>query len=54
VLVTLMGSWCPDCHDEAPFLESLYRKYRSRGLEIVALSFEEGDQLTLLNGVQPC
>jgi thiol-disulfide isomerase/thioredoxin len=46
VLVTLMGSWCPDCHDEAPFLESLYRKYRSRGLEIVVLSFEEGDQLT--------
>lgn len=46
VLVTIMGSWCPNCHDEAPFLESLYRKYHSRGLEIVALSFEEGDQLT--------
>jgi thiol-disulfide isomerase/thioredoxin len=46
VLVTIMGSWCPNCHDEAPLLESLYRKYRSRGLEIVALSFEEGDQLT--------
>jgi thiol-disulfide isomerase/thioredoxin len=45
VLVTIMGSWCPNCHDEAPLLESLYRKYRSRGLEIVALSFEEADQL---------
>jgi peroxiredoxin len=45
VLVTVMGSWCPNCHDEAPFLESLYRKYRSRGLEIVALSFEDADQL---------
>jgi len=46
VLVNISGSWCPNCHDEAPFLASLYKKYRGKGLEIVALSFEEGDQLT--------
>ena len=45
VLVDVMGSWCPNCHDETPFLTDLYRKYRSQGLEIVALSFEEADQL---------
>jgi len=45
VLVNVTGSWCPNCHDEAPFLAELYRKYHSRGLEIVALSFEEDDQL---------
>ncbi len=45
VLVNIMGSWCPNCHDETPFLSELYRKYRPRGLEIVALSFEEPDQL---------
>ncbi|HLJ45922.1 MAG TPA: TlpA disulfide reductase family protein [Bryobacteraceae bacterium] len=45
VIVSIMGSWCPNCHDEAPFLVELYRKYHQRGLEIVALSFEEGDQL---------
>jgi thiol-disulfide isomerase/thioredoxin len=45
VLVNITGSWCPNCHDEAPFLAELYRKYRSLGLEVVALSFEEGDQL---------
>jgi thiol-disulfide isomerase/thioredoxin len=45
VLVNISGSWCPNCHDEAPFLSSLYRKYRAKGLEIVSLSFEEGDQL---------
>jgi peroxiredoxin len=45
LLVTMSGSWCPNCHDEAPLLESLYRKYHDRGLEIVAVSFEEGDQL---------
>jgi len=45
VLVNITGSWCPNCHDEAPFLAELYRKYRGQGLEIVALSFEEADQL---------
>lgn len=46
VLVNISGSWCPNCHDEAPFLASLYKTYRGKGLEIVTLSFEEGDQLT--------
>ncbi|HET7545006.1 MAG TPA: TlpA disulfide reductase family protein, partial [Polyangiaceae bacterium] len=45
VLVNIMGSWCPNCHDEAPFLEELYRSYKKRGLEVVALSFEDSAQL---------
>jgi thiol-disulfide isomerase/thioredoxin len=45
VVVSISGSWCPNCHDEAPFLGELYKKYRSRGLEIVSLSFEEEAQL---------
>ena len=45
VIVAIGGSWCPNCHDEAPFLMELYRQYRAQGLEIVDLSFEEGDQL---------
>jgi peroxiredoxin len=46
LLVNISGSWCPNCHDEAPFLASLYRKYRSKGLEVVTLSFEEAEQLS--------
>lgn len=45
VIVSVGGSWCPNCHDEAPFLMELYRKYRSKGLEIVDLSFEDADEL---------
>lgn len=48
VVVAISGSWCPNCHDEAPFLEELYRQYRAQGLEVVALSFEEADQLKTL------
>jgi thiol-disulfide isomerase/thioredoxin len=45
VLINITGSWCPNCHDEAPFLASIYDKYKSQGLEVVALNFEEADQL---------
>jgi peroxiredoxin len=48
IVLAISGSWCPNCHDEAPFLEELYRKYRSEGLEVIALSFEEGEQLKTL------
>jgi thiol-disulfide isomerase/thioredoxin len=44
IVIDVAGSWCPNCHDEAPFLEALYRKYHRRGLEIVTLSFEEPEQ----------
>jgi thiol-disulfide isomerase/thioredoxin len=40
VMLSIGGSWCPNCHDEAPFLGELYRDYRARGLEIVGLMFE--------------
>ncbi len=40
VLVDIFGSWCPTCHDAAPDLVRLYRKYHRRGLEIVGLAYE--------------
>ncbi|HKS56256.1 MAG TPA: TlpA disulfide reductase family protein [Steroidobacteraceae bacterium] len=40
VLVTLGGTWCPNCHDEANFLAPFYRENRHRGFEVVALMFE--------------
>ena len=40
VLVDIFGSWCPTCHDAAPELVRLYRKYHARGLEIVGLAYE--------------
>jgi peroxiredoxin len=40
LVVALAGSWCPNCHDEAAFLEPLYAEYKPRGLEVVSLQFE--------------
>jgi thiol-disulfide isomerase/thioredoxin len=40
VVVTLGGSWCPNCHDEAMFLVPFYNEYQPKGVEIIALMFE--------------
>jgi peroxiredoxin len=40
VLVTIAGTWCPNCNDEARFLTPFYEKYHDQGLEIVTLMFE--------------
>jgi thiol-disulfide isomerase/thioredoxin len=40
VVVTVGGTWCPNCHDEAVFLAGLYKDLKGDGLEIVSLAFE--------------
>jgi len=40
VVVTITGSWCPNCHEEAPLLQEFYERYRAEGFEAVALAFE--------------
>ena len=44
LIVDIFGTWCPNCHDEAPLLEQLYRKYRAQGLVIVGLAYEYVDE----------
>lgn len=40
VVIALSGSWCPNCRDEAAFLEPWYERNRARGLEVLSLQFE--------------
>ena len=40
VIVDIFGTWCPTCHDAAPTLVDLYRRYHDSGLEIVGLAYE--------------
>jgi peroxiredoxin len=40
VLVTVGGSWCPNCHDEAVFLRELLASRGARGLAVIQLMFE--------------
>ena len=40
VIVTIGGTWCPNCHDEAAFLRDFLPTRQGRGLEVVQLMFE--------------
>jgi thiol-disulfide isomerase/thioredoxin len=40
VVITIMGSWCPNCMDETAFLSPWYRANKARGVEIIGLSYE--------------
>jgi thiol-disulfide isomerase/thioredoxin len=40
LVVSITGSWCPNCHEEAPLLQEFYDRYRAQGMEVVALAFE--------------
>ena len=43
VILNLWATWCGPCRVEMPGLENLYRRYRSEGLEILAVSLDKGD-----------
>ncbi len=40
VIVTILGSWCPNCLDENAFLAEWYKSNHQRGVEIIGLGFE--------------
>lgn len=40
VVITLMGSWCPNCMDETGFLSDWYKQNKQRGVEVIGLAYE--------------
>ncbi len=42
VILNLWATWCGPCRVEMPGMEKLYRRYRSEGLEILAVSLDKG------------
>ena len=47
VVLSIGGTWCPNCHDEVPFLVALYKQFHAQGLEVVGLNFELDPELAL-------
>lgn len=40
VIISILGSWCPNCLDEMSFLVPWYNANKSRGVEIIGMAFE--------------
>lgn len=40
VIITIGGTWCPNCVDETSFLAPWYKENRKRGIEVVSIQYE--------------
>lgn len=40
VILTITGTWCPNCIDETMFLSPWYKKNHDRGVEAIAIHYE--------------
>jgi len=40
VIVQILGSWCPNCMDETAYMINYYKKFHSKGVEVIGLAYE--------------
>lgn len=45
VIVEIIGTWCPNCTDQTRFLAPWFKANRHRGVEAIAIGFEQEDDL---------
>ena len=41
VLVNFWATWCTPCKEELPYFNTLYRRYRNLGLEILGVNIDK-------------
>lgn len=41
VILSIGGTWCPNCVDETAFLAPWYKKNKNRGVEVIGLQYEQ-------------
>jgi cytochrome c biogenesis protein CcmG, thiol:disulfide interchange protein DsbE len=51
VVINFWATWCPPCRKEMPILDAFYRKYHSRGLEMIGMSVDRPHDSTEVHNV---
>jgi len=53
VIVTITGTWCPNCIDEAGFLAPWYKQNKNRGVEAIGVHYErKADPAYVKNAIE--
>jgi len=45
IIIETIGTWCPNCTDQTVFLSPWFKKNQKRGVEAIAIGFEQKDDL---------
>ena len=40
LVLNLWATWCPPCREETPYLQSIYERFRDRGLQVVGVTVD--------------
>lgn len=43
VVIQILGSWCPNCMDETPFMIDYYNNNKDKGFEVIGVAYERTD-----------
>ena len=52
LVINFWATWCAPCRAEMPSFEALYRRYRSQGLAVLAVSLDKGADAKVRQFVQ--
>ena len=52
VLLNFWATWCIPCRKEMPGMERVWQRYRDHGLEVVAVSVDEGGEKRIAKFIQ--
>ena len=52
IFLNFWATWCPPCRLEMPTMEKAYQEYKSRGLEVLAVSIDAGQKSVVKNFLQ--
>lgn len=47
VIINFWASWCPTCREEAPYLESTWRKYKDKGVFFIGVDYVDTEKEAL-------